>query len=93
MGTEYSERVKYQLEASEPLKKNLWKQVVESKINNQSEVLKRLGNYYEPMLEYKEQVKSGDTTNMEGIAAQHYWKYLIAPDFLRERFGDSPNQF
>ncbi|MBO4233786.1 type II CRISPR-associated endonuclease Cas1 [Riemerella anatipestifer] len=91
--SEYSERVKYQLEASEPLKKNLWKQVVESKINNQSEVLKRLGNYYEPMLEYKEQVKSGDTTNMEGIAAQHYWKYLIAPDFLRERFGDSPNQF
>ncbi|MDY3363830.1 type II CRISPR-associated endonuclease Cas1 [Riemerella anatipestifer] len=91
--SEYSERIKYQLEASEPLKKNLWKQVVESKINNQSEVLKRLGNYYEPMLEYKEQVKSGDTTNMEGIAAQHYWKYLIAPDFLRERFGDSPNQF
>ncbi|MFN3774069.1 type II CRISPR-associated endonuclease Cas1 [Cloacibacterium normanense] len=91
--TEHSERVKYQIEASEPLKKQLWKQTVESKINNQIEVLKRLGNYYEPMLVYLNSVKSGDATNMEGIAAQHYWKYLISLDFLRQRFGESPNQF
>lgn len=91
--TEHSERVKYQIEASEPLKKQLWKQTVESKINNQIEVLKRLGNYYEPMLSYFNSVKSGDITNMEGIAAQHYWKHLISLDFLRQRFGESPNQF
>ena len=49
---------------------------------------------YGPLgVEYKNNVKSGDITNMEGIAAQHYWKYLINPDFLRGRFGDSPNQF
>ena len=36
--TEHSERVKYQIEASEPLKKQLWKQTIESKINNQIEV-------------------------------------------------------
>lgn len=91
--SEYSDRVKDQLEASEPLKKQLWKQTVECKIENQKEGLKKLGNYYEPMLEYQSQVKSGDITNMEGISAQHYWKYLINPDFLRGRFGDSPNQF
>lgn len=91
--TEHSDRVKDQLEASEPLKKQLWKQTIECKIENQKEVLKRLGNYFEPMLEYQKNVKSGDITNMEGIAAQHYWKYLISPDFLRGRFGDSPNQF
>lgn len=91
--TEHSDRVKDQLEASEPLKKQLWKQTVECKIENQKEVLKRLGNYYEPMEVYQQNVKSGDTTNMEGIAAQHYWKYLISLDFLRQRFGDSPNQF
>ncbi len=91
--TEHSQRVKDQLEASEPLKKQLWKQTVECKIENQKEVLLRLGNFYEPMLVYKQQVKSGDATNMEGIAAQHYWKYLISLDFLRARFGDSPNQF
>lgn len=89
----YSQRIKYQMEASEPLKKQLWKQTVECKITNQIAVLERLGNYAEPMYEYLKNVKSGDTTNMEGIAAQHYWKYLISPDFLRERFGNSPNQF
>ena len=91
--TEHSERVKDQLEASEPLKKQLWKQTIECKIENQKDVLFKLGNYFEPMEGYKDQVKSGDSTNMEGIAAQHYWKYLISLDFLRQRFGDSPNQF
>jgi CRISPR-associated protein Cas1 len=91
--TEHSDRVKDQLEASEPLKKQLWKQTVECKIENRKKILKRLGNYYEPMIDYQKNVKSGDITNMEGIAAQHYWKYLISLDFLRQRFGDSPNQF
>ena len=91
--TEYSMRVKDQLEASEPLKKQLWKQTVQCKIENQMQLLQRLGCYFEPMVEYKNTVKSGDATNREGIAAQHYWKYLISYDFLRERFGDSPNQF
>lgn len=91
--SEHSDRVKNQLEVSEPLKKQLWKQTVECKIENQKEVLRRLGNYYEPMTGYQNSVKSGDITNMEGIAAQHYWKYLISLDFLRQRFGDSPNQF
>ena len=91
--SEHSQRLKDQLEASEPLKKQLWKQTVECKIENQKEVLLRLGNYYEPMLLYRKEVKTGDLTNMEGIAAQHYWKNLISLDFLRARFGDSPNQF
>lgn len=91
--TEFSDRIKDQMEASEPLKKQLWKQTIECKIDNQKEVLRRLGNYYEPMIDYRNNVKSGDLTNMEGIAAQHYWKYLISLDFLRQRFGDSPNQF
>lgn len=91
--TEHSDRIKDQLEASEPLKKQLWKQTIECKIENQKEVLRRLGNYYEPMIDYQNNVKSGDITNMEGIAAQHYWRYLISLDFLRQRFGDSPNQF
>ncbi|WP_423914831.1 type II CRISPR-associated endonuclease Cas1 [Capnocytophaga gingivalis] len=89
----FSERVKVQMEVSEPLKKQLWKQTIECKIQNQLKVLEQLGKYATPMYEYLKQVKSGDTTNMEGIAAQHYWKYLIDNDFLRERFGDYPNPF
>ncbi len=82
--TEHSDRVKDQLNASEPLKKQLWKQTVEFKIQNQIRVLEKYSAYAEPMYEYLGNVKSGDMTNMEGIAAQHYWKYLISPDFLRE---------
>lgn len=91
--TEHSQKVKYQIEASEPLKKQLWKQTVEAKIENQKQVLKNLGNYFEPMDFYLQNVKSGDSSNMEGIAAQHYWKYLISLDFIRDRFGDYPNLF
>ncbi|WP_124639897.1 MULTISPECIES: type II CRISPR-associated endonuclease Cas1 [Amniculibacterium] len=91
--TEHSQKIKAQIEASEPLKKQLWKQTVEYKIKNQKEVLLRRGNYFEPMLKYLQQVKSGDSTNMEGIAAQHYWKYLISLDFIRDRYGDYPNSF
>lgn len=91
--TLFSERVKTQIEVSEPLKKQLWKQTVECKIQNQLKVLEQLGKYAYPMYEYLKEVKSGDTTNMEGIAAQHYWKYLIDNDFLRNRFGDYPNPF
>ena len=89
----FSERVKTQIEVSEPLKKQLWKQTIECKIQNQLKVLEQLDKYASHMYEYLKQVKSGDTTNMEGIAAQHYWKYLIDNDFLRERFGDYPNPF
>ncbi|WP_277125211.1 type II CRISPR-associated endonuclease Cas1 [Capnocytophaga gingivalis] len=91
--TLFSERVKIQMEVSEPLKKQLWKQTIECKIQNQLKILEQFGKYASPMYEYLKQVKSGDTTNMEGIAAQHYWKYLIDSDFLRDRFGDGPNPF
>lgn len=91
--SEHSQKIKFQIEASEPLKKQLWKQTVECKIENQIAALKRFGNYFDPMLDYVSKVKSGDTSNREGIAAQHYWKYLIHPDFLRDRFGDYPNSF
>ena len=41
--TEQTERVRYQLQASEPLKKNLWQQTVTSKIKNQYALLKEKG--------------------------------------------------
>lgn len=88
--TEYSERIKYQLAASEPLKKQLWKQTVAHKIKNQEALLKLNDKVFEPLSEYKTAVKSGDTTNREGMAAQHYWKHLFE-NFNRARFGEEPN--
>lgn len=89
---EHSERLKHQINCSEPLRKQLWKQTIEAKIYQQKEVLRKNKLPFEAMIGYMNEVKSGDSTNMEGIAAQHYWKYLF-DDFTRERKGDSPNNF
>lgn len=88
--TEHSERVKYQLQASEPLKKQLWKQTVEQKISNQAAVLKRQQKPFEPLIQYAAEVNSGDTSNREGMAAQYYWKHVF-DDFARHREGEKPN--
>lgn len=88
--TEYSERIKHQLAASEPLKKQLWKQTVAKKIENQKALLDLHNKVSEPLETYKLTVKSGDPTNREGIAAQYYWKHLFE-NFNRERYGKEPN--
>ena len=89
---EHSERLKAQVNVSEPLRKQLWKQTVEAKIYQQKQVLRKNKLPYEAMVGYMNEVKSGDTTNMEGIAAQYYWRHLF-DDFTRERKGDAPNNF
>ncbi len=89
---EHSERLKHQINISEPLRKQLWKQTVEAKIYQQKELLRKQGLPDEPMSKYLNEVKSGDSTNMEGIAAQYYWSQLFE-DFTRSREGDSPNNF
>lgn len=89
---EHSERLKHQINCSEPLRKQLWKQTVEAKIYQQKEVLRKNKLPFDAMIGYMNEVKSGDSTNMEGIAAQHYWKHLF-DDFTRERKGDAPNNF
>ena len=80
-----------QLDASEPLKKNLWKQTVEAKIKNQAALLEMLGKQANDMHILARQVKSGDSTNREGTAARLYWPRLFASGFVRDRYGSPPN--
>lgn len=80
-----------QIEASEPLKKNLWKQTVEAKIRNQAGVLRRLSKDYRKVLYFEDKVKSGDAENAEGSAARAYWPLLFGEKFIREQHGDPPN--
>jgi CRISPR-associated protein Cas1 len=72
---------KNQINASEPLKKQLWQQVIKEKIKNQSMLLKQLGVEKTPMDYYASKVLSGDTDNREGVAAAYYWKHLFDFDF------------
>lgn len=86
-----TERFKHQINASEPLKKQLWQQTVKAKINNQAELIEKQGKNGEPLRLKSNRVKSGDTTNEEAKAARIYWGRLFGEDFRRERFGDAPN--
>lgn len=88
-----SQKSQAQLEASIPLKKQLWQQTVSAKISNQAAVLVQLKIDERPLLKYAKAVKSGDSENHEAQAAVYYWKYIF-PEFLafkRMRFGDPPN--
>lgn len=89
--TEFTEHARIQLEADLPLKKRLWKQVVQAKIANQRALLKERGLPTDPMDDYIRGVRSGDSTNMEGIAAQYYWRTLFSSDFLRGQYDDLAN--
>lgn len=80
-----------QVEASLPLKKQIWKQVVEAKIKNQSELLNGLFQCGDVLQKYYSNVKSGDSTNREGVAANYYWKRLLGKNFVRDRYGVEPN--
>lgn len=85
------ESFRYQIDASEPLKKNLWKQIVEAKIRNQAALLSKLGKDGDKLRPLYMNVKSGDADNREGMAARVYWSELFGADFTRERGGDTPN--
>ena len=80
-----------QTEVSQPLKKQIWKQIVEHKIRNQSHLLDELFSCGDLLQKYYSTVKSGDATNREAVAANVYWKKLFGSDFIRERFGQPPN--
>lgn len=87
-----------QIEASSPLKKQLWQQTIVEKITNQGLLLEKIYNKKNTFPFLASKVLSGDTSNMEGVAASQYWKYFFDSNkleitFKRERFGDYPNNF
>lgn len=88
-----SERFRYQIEASLPLKKQLWQQTIAAKIYNQARVLEDLGHPVNNLFRWSRQVRSGDPDNYEGRSAAYYWQHIFRPylDFYRGRAGDPPN--
>jgi len=85
-----SEVQRHQLDASEPLRKQLWGQTVKAKIENQAAVLERWHKPSKRLHVLARRVASGDPENIEGQAAAYYWRTLI-DDFIRDRWGDYPN--
>lgn len=92
--TTQNERFREQIDASLPLKKQLWQQTVQAKINNQATILSACKNgEIGCMRVWANNVCSGDPDNLEGRAAAYYWKFLFnhIEGFTRHREGIPPN--
>ncbi|MEN9303887.1 MAG: hypothetical protein RL264_2316 [Bacteroidota bacterium] len=89
--TEQTERMHTQLNASLPLKKQLWQQTIKAKIHNQAQVLAAIGCENKRLLSLKDKVSSGDSSNCEAQAAAYYWGQLYGGDFVRSREKETPN--
>lgn len=92
--TLYNERFRNQIEASLPLRKQLWQQTVRAKIENQAFCLqKNTPKSMAPLHVMARDVKSGDPDNYEAQAAAYYWKNIFSnkPEFVRDQDGDIPN--
>lgn len=89
------ERFQEQLEASVPLRKQLWAQTVKQKVLNQEHVLKTYTSGVETncMHKWAGDIRSGDPDNVEAHAAAYYWARLFPehPGFVRGREGEPPN--
>jgi CRISPR-associated protein Cas1 len=87
------ERFSIQIEASVPMKKQLWQQTVEAKIRNQASLLQKIGCEPGKLVTLARIVKSGDPENLEGQASYYYWGQIFSGliAFSRDRKGEPPN--
>lgn len=89
-----SERVKQQIACSVPLRKNLWRFIVQSKIYNQALVLESIfpdSKHIERLKMLAKSTLSNDTKNNEGQAANIYFKALFGRHFIRDRASPDIN--
>jgi CRISPR-associated protein Cas1 len=85
-----TQRLRLQTEAKAPLKKRLWQAIVQRKIFNQCDVLKRLFNDDFGLSNVIQQVKSGDSTNVEARAAKKYWGAIFGHQDFRRSDSQAP---
>lgn len=86
-----TERLRAQVEASRPLGKRLWQQIVRAKIRMQAANLAPDQPQYNRLLALVGDVRSGDPSNIEAQAARIYWPALLGQDFRRDPDGPPPN--
>lgn len=90
--SEQTVRYRYQLDASIPLKKQLWQQTVTIKISNQARHLVCRNKKALKLENWAKKVKSGDSENHEAVAAAYYFQNLFdVIGFSRYQKGIPPN--
>jgi CRISP-associated protein Cas1 len=89
--TLHSRTINQQMNTSEPICKKLWQQIIRAKIKGQAQVLEEIHGENTPLPDLVRQVQSGDPQNVEGRAAQIYWKKLFGSKFRRDPESEGVN--
>jgi CRISPR-associated protein Cas1 len=84
-------RTQSQADAGKPLKKQIWRQIVVSKILAQAAALERVGSPSAAIRAIAARVRSGDPENLEAHAAQRYFPLFFGRGFRRGTGEDSVN--
>lgn len=84
--TDCLRRLQEQLSWSKELRKNVWALIVRDKINQQASLLKENGHIreYRMLVQYYDEVQTGDKTNREAHAAKVYFNALFGDEFSRK---------
>lgn len=82
-------RIQTQIDASRPVRKQIWKQLVQAKIRAQAANLPP-GPPRRRLERMAAEVKSGDTANLEAQAAKLYWSVWLDPLPAQKQFGRDP---
>lgn len=77
-------RMDAQLQASLPLRKRLWKHIVQTKLGMQAVALAQCGLPDAPLRHLARRVRAGDPSNLEGQGARAYWGLLMGKAFRRD---------
>lgn len=80
-----------QIRAALPTRKRLWAEIVRAKLRQQAAALEVVGAPTAPITALLPRIRSGDTTNVEALAAKRYWPLLYGPGFRRDRAADGIN--
>ena len=87
-----TERFRQQIEAKEPVKKRLWKQIIRAKIKHQAKLVGKDSDVYKTLMVLRERVRSGDPENVEAQASRKFWPvYMQDFEFRRDINGRPPN--
>jgi CRISPR-associated protein Cas1 len=78
-----------QVEMKLPLKKQIWQKIISQKIFNQAQLLKYFNKEDFQVSVLVDKVKSGDSDNLEALAARRYWS-LLFDDFSRDQKAPDP---
>jgi len=78
-----------QVDMKIPLKKQIWQKIITQKITNQARLLRYFDKEDFQVSVLTDKVKSGDSENLEALAARRYWG-LLFDDFVRDQKALDP---